>query len=121
MNYNGYSKEWIIDKYKNAKHKTEQIEILAELTASDETTILTILNDAGVREDTYKICNTCGKPYLGEYRRGHSNKCPECRAYERDYYRKRSMFKKNMEKIRELNDKNLLLIEELETLKRRLK
>lgn len=121
MKYGGYTKEWIVDNYKSSKHKVQKVEILAELTNSDETTILTILNEAGVRQDSYKICNTCGKAYLGEYRRGHTNKCPECKQYESEFYRKRALFKKNMEKIKKLNDENLLLLNELENLKRRLK
>ena len=109
-----YMDDEIVDMYINAEHKEEQIEILAQLNDCDQDTIIEILNNAGVYEGKYKICNKCGREFLGETRRGHSNACPECRAKIATYSRSKSRLIKNLKKIQELSEENMEIMRFLE-------
>lgn len=75
-----WTKEEIICSYRTARNKEEQIEILAELTASDIDTILMVLKDAGERLPTmkrFKKCIDCGC-YIPVTARG--KRCKPCYA-----------------------------------------
>ena len=110
----GYTNDEIISLYKGAANKVEQISILADLNTCDKATIIEILMDAGVYEGKYKTCIKCGCEFIGEYRRGHRNICPDCRHQASERQRIETMIKKNHKKIQELAQKNVELIELLE-------
>lgn len=114
---NGYTNGEIISLYKGAADKVEQVSILADLNNCDEATIIEILLDAGVYEGQYKTCIKCGKEYVGVYKRGHSNVCPDCRSKASERQRIQTMIKKNEQKIQKLTEKNIELIELLEAQK----
>ena len=114
-----YSNDEIVSLYKGAGDKVEEIKILAELNTCDEATIIEILLDAGVYEGQYKTCIKCGREFVGVYKRGHSNMCPDCRHQINERQRIQTMIKKNQYKIQELAQKNVELIELLEAQKER--
>ena len=58
-----WDKQQIITSYKQARNKAEQVTILAQLTETDNETIVMILEDAGVYEGAYKKCQQCGRDY----------------------------------------------------------
>lgn len=67
--------------YRHAVNKTDQITILAQLTASDEDTIIEILRSEGVLDERsirHRICCRCGKEYRASSKKGLPV-CPECR------------------------------------------
>lgn len=71
----------IVNLYKGARNKSEEVVILAELTASDIDTVVEVLRDANVfNEDIlkdYKQCAKCGG-YIPIYRRRkYCRKCGE--------------------------------------------
>ena len=114
-----YTNGEIIGIYKGAKDKVQEISILAELNNCDEATIIEILLDAGGYEGQYKTCIMCGREFVGVYKRGHSNMCPDCRHQINERQRIQTMIKKNQFKIQELAQKNVELIELLEAQKER--
>ena len=72
----------IVRSYLQAEKKTEQIFILADLTASDSETILEILRDEGAIKPgdlRTRICCRCDKEYVTPVRRGVPI-CPDCRG-----------------------------------------
>lgn len=73
-----WTKEEIIRNYEEAKDKVAQVQILAELTASDTDTIIAILEDAGVFEPKIRTCTICYKKYKTLQKKGVAI-CPECR------------------------------------------
>lgn len=76
---NTYTIDEIVTIYKNAKHKTEQIKILADLTGTDKETIIEILSDAGAYEPVYTNCTICGAKYPVLERKGtYHGICPWC-------------------------------------------
>lgn len=109
-----YSDDEIVTIYNNAESKEDEIEILAQLNACDTDTILEILIDAGAYEGTYKTCIKCGKQFLGTYRRGKSNSCPECRSNTAIITRKKTKLVKNLKKIQELSQENVDILAYLE-------
>ena len=109
-----YTDDEIVTLYLNAEHKDDEIEILAQLNACDEETITQILTDKGVLEGTYKTCIKCGKQFLGAYRRGKSNSCPECRAKIATITRRKTKLAKNLTKIQELAQENMEIMIYLE-------
>ena len=112
-----YTNEELIDIYKHAKDKEEEIKVLVDLSDSDEATIIELLRDAGVYEGAYKVCIKCGRKFPGIYKRGHSNQCPECIKFKADYNRNIRVLKKNMAKMAELMAESNALIQDLENMK----
>ena len=110
------SKEEIIFMYKGAKHKEEQISILAQLTASDTDTILEILKDAGVYSGAYRNCPKCGKvfPALTHYNKGRC--CEECRERSAKIANLKHRLKKNATRMQEIQRLNVRYREELNRL-----
>lgn len=76
-----WDKEEIVCSYRTAKNKAEQIEILAELTASDIDTIIMVLKDAGEKMPRsmkrFRRCVDCNC-YIPVTAR--SKRCKECYA-----------------------------------------
>lgn len=57
----------IVVSYKQSANKQEQIEILADLTASDAETIIEVLKDAGVfnpNDLSFRTCKRCGEKFF---------------------------------------------------------
>lgn len=111
-------KEDIVITYKQAKNKAEQIDILADLTMSDEETIITILRDAGVNAGIKRVCGLCGREYFTKNKRGKALclPCHEALLMEkvREQTRIRQQISRNISRI---ND----ILKENESLKRELK
>lgn len=79
--------------YRQAPNKAEEIQILAELTASDTETIIEVLKDLGVfkPEDVaanIRTCSKCGRAYITANRKGRAV-CPQCQQEHRYDYKKR--------------------------------
>lgn len=79
--------------YRQAPNKAEEIEILAQLTASDHETIIEVLKDLGVfkAEDiknNIRVCTRCNKAYITANKKGKAV-CPECVREFRANYKKR--------------------------------
>lgn len=79
--------EELVRSYIQAENKGAQIHVLAELTLSDEETIIEVLKDHGVFheediEDSLRECHRCGKKYVARTMRGRAT-CPECVRYHR--------------------------------------
>lgn len=79
--------EEIVRSYEQAENKGEQIHVLAELTLSDEETIIEVLKDHGVFNeadiaDSLRTCSRCGRVYVARTMRGRAT-CPECVRYHR--------------------------------------
>lgn len=115
-----YTNEELIDIYKHAKDKEEEIKVLVDLSDSDEATIIELLRDAGVYEGAYKVCIKCGRKFPGIYKRGHSNQCPECLTFKSRYNKNIKTIKKNFEKITELMAESNLILQELENMKEKM-
>ena len=80
INDNAVDYEEIIRLYKQADDKGEQIRILAELTASDDETIIEVLKDHGVYNEAdlkLRTCTMCGKQYTARTNRGKAI-CRNC-------------------------------------------
>lgn len=97
----------IVKLYKESRNKVEEVQILAELTASDVETILAILQDEGVYDPDYRICVQCGNEYPRIYARQRI--CPECRENNKIAKKNRTEvarleleLKRNIVKIQEL-------------------
>ena len=108
----------IVIAYRTAKDKAEQIHILAELTQSDDETIIAVLRESGEPAGAERTCKRCGRQYFSVNKRGRAM-CPSCREEafrekKREYTRLRTQIARNMAKIHDLNREN-------ETLKRELK
>lgn len=103
---NGVDYEEILRLYRIADNKGEQILILAELTASDEETIIEVLKDHGAFKpedvaDSLRTCEGCGRKYISTTKRGRAV-CPQCAALRkkrRENEKKRQ--KRNQEKREE--------------------
>lgn len=113
--------EEIIISYRTAKDKVEQIRILAELTASDEETIIECLRAAGELKGYRKICCECGIEFPTLQKSGRA-KCPSCREKAREERKrrenirahKRAQIKRNLAKIQDLQRENERIRAELE-------
>ena len=97
-----WTKHDIVVYYKQAANKIEEVEKLAELTASDVETILEILKDAGVYKGKYHVCGRCGQEFPSIYKKLRSPLCPECRKVGREIAEKEWKLKKNIAKIAKL-------------------
>lgn len=115
-----YSNDEIVSLYKGAKDKVAEVQLLVELTCSDEATILEILRDAGVYEGQLKTCIKCGRKFPGVYKRGHSNQCPDCIKFKSEYNRNIKLLKKKMDKMAALMEESNALIEDLESMKEKI-
>lgn len=88
------TKEEVVFMYRKAKFKTEQIHILAELTASDAETIIEVLKDAGAYEQRrIKQCIHCQTCFIDASKLGRIRICPSCKRHIRyvgnaQFYRK---------------------------------
>lgn len=112
----GWDKQQIIISYKKAKHKVEQIGILAELTATDEETIVQILMDAGEFKGTFRKCNNCGCMFPS-VKKG-TKWCPECRDMRDMISRKKWRLKKNLVQIESYTRINAKLRQEIDEMER---
>lgn len=79
--------------YRQAPNKAEEIEILAQLTASDHETIIEVLKDLGVfkAEDiknNIRVCTRCNNAYITANKKGKAV-CPNCVREFRANYKKR--------------------------------
>jgi hypothetical protein len=76
-----WTKEDIVYSYRTAKNKEEQIEILAELTASDIDTVLMVLVDADEKLPNlgkrFKKCIGCGGYIVASSRGKRCKICAE--------------------------------------------
>lgn len=107
ISQNGVDYEQILRLYRIADNKGEQILILAELTASDEETIIEVLKDHGVFNpediaDSLRTCTGCGRKYIARDRRGRAV-CPQC-AFRRRKQRENEKTKKKREEKRRQGD-----------------
>jgi hypothetical protein len=107
ISQNGVDYEQILRLYRIAENKGEQILILAELTASDEETIIEVLKDHGVFNpediaDSLRTCTGCGRKYIARDRRGRAV-CPQC-AFRRRKQRENEKKKKKREEKRRQED-----------------
>ena len=105
------NRQEIVKLYKEAKDKNTQIDILAQLTASDVETIIEILRDEKVFAGELKTCIRCGKKYPAINPKGKM--CPACIKAGKERTLKKSQLKRNMTKIQELVEENRRLIQEL--------
>lgn len=103
-----YDTDEIVRSYKQAKRKTEQIFILADLNDSDPNTIIGILNEAGAldyKNLKIRICCRCDMEYIAASNRGLPI-CPDCRGTAEEIkfheYELKSMTAKIQKKIREI-------------------
>lgn len=113
--------------YRHAVNKIEQISILAQLTASDEDTIIEILRQNKVINDKdlkHRICCRCGREYRAKNRKGVPV-CPECRDTNRKILDIEHVIRRNNAKIAEhirnmgkLTATNERLREEIEELRK---
>jgi ssDNA-binding Zn-finger/Zn-ribbon topoisomerase 1 len=111
------TKEEVVFMYRKAKFKTEQIHILAELTASDTDTILEILKDAGAFRGAYRTCPRCGKQYPVLQKRVKKDAlCSECSKLRRRISMTKGNIKRNLARINELQRANVKHREELDRL-----
>lgn len=113
-------KEDIVIAYKTAKNKAEQIRILAELTNSDDETIIGYLRDAGIDAGAERTCTRCGRLYFTPHKRGRAM-CPSCKEEAkqekiREQKRIRAHISRNMAKIHDLTRENESLKNELKEL-----
>ena len=74
-----WTNEEIVQSFHEAKDKTKQIQILAELTCSDPETIIEILEDANVFQPKIRTCSICYKRYKTINLKGKPV-CAECKA-----------------------------------------
>lgn len=100
--------EEIVRSYRQAKRKTEQIFILAELNASDPDTIIGILKEAGAldyKNLKIRICCRCDMEYIAASNRGLPI-CPDCRGTAEEIksheYELKMMTAKIQKKLREI-------------------
>jgi hypothetical protein len=112
-----WDKQQIITSYKQAKNKAEQVTILAQLTETDNETIVMILEDAGIYEGAYKKCQQCGRDYAIKYKQGRTKYCEECRQKNEAIYKREWQMKRNMAKIQEIARKNEMLRREVEEMR----
>lgn len=111
--------------YRHAVNKMDQITILAQLTASDEDTIIEILRSEGVLDERHiktRICCRCGREYRVRTQKGLPV-CPACRDIniqikELEHVIRRNNAKiaehiRNMGKITATNERLRAQIEEL--------
>lgn len=109
--------EEIVIAYKQAKNKSGQIDILADLTMSDAETIITILRDNGVNAGVMRTCCWCGRDYYAKDKRGKALCLPCHEAYieekVREEKRIRLHISRNVAKIKELTVENEKLKREL--------
>ena len=114
--FTNLTKDEVISMYMKAKHKEEQITILAQLTASDTDTILEILKDAGVYSGAYRNCPKCGQrfPALTHYNKGRC--CEECRERSRKIASLKHRLKLNATKMQEIQRLNVKYRQELDKL-----
>ena len=120
-------KSSIVRSYQQAKNKTEQVFILADLTLSDTDTIIEILTDAGVIRtgDLHKrICCRCGTEYVTTTFRG-TPVCDRCQGITKEisaleYQLKRitAQIQGNTRNIGELRVKSEKIRKEIQKLKR---
>lgn len=95
----------IIRSYKQADNKVAQVIILAQLTATDADTIITILKNAGVlnlKDMKRRICCRCGCEYPAPNRKGLPV-CPDCRDLNIKILDLERKIKRNNAKIAEHN------------------
>lgn len=94
MNKNMIDYEELLRLYRNADNKAEEIQILAELTASDAETIIEVLKDHNAFnpedvKDNLRTCSRCGRKYIAATLRGRAT-CSLCvYTNRRNYYRER--------------------------------
>lgn len=112
--------------YRHAVNKVEQVSILAQLTGSDEDTIIQILKNEGVldeRASRHRICCRCGKEYRVSSKRGLPV-CPQCRdvnvkikEIEHDIRRNNARIAEHIRNMGKLTATNERLRKEIEELK----
>lgn len=99
----GADVELLTRLYRNAENKGEQILILAELTATNEETIINLLKDQGMfkPEDlagSLRTCSGCGRKYIATTKRGRAV-CPDC-AFRRQKQRDNERYRERREATR---------------------
>lgn len=76
-----WTAEEVVRYYRIARNKEEQIEILAQLTASDINTVIEVLRDAGVFDEKllkkFRKCVKCGCYIPGYHRSKYCKTCGE--------------------------------------------
>lgn len=101
------TKDEIVEMYKRAKNKETQIEILAELTASDTETIVEVLKDAGVFNGTYITCSRCRARFPAiSHNRKDGRRCKKCVMMGQRISKLKFMLKSNNAKMMEIQRKN---------------
>ena len=112
-----WTKHDVVVYYKKAKNKAEEVGILAQLTDSDEETIIAILEEAGVWEGAYKICSMCGKDFPFNYKRGKHILCPQCKEKETKIQQLEMKITRNMIHIEHLARENAKMRQTINELK----
>lgn len=103
----------IVRSYRQADNKTEQVMILAQLTASDVDTIIEILKDAGAinpADIKKRICCRCGREYISANRKGVAV-CEACQGIHKEISKIEYQIKRNNAKIAENNRRNGKIME----------
>lgn len=117
------TEEWtpseIARSYRLAKNKYEQIKILAELTLSDDETIIQILEEQGCLQDK-KVCAICGKEYQTWTVSGKGF-CPDCKKKQRRIWYLKDKVKRNTAKIQQLGLESAKMRAEIEKLEKEVK
>lgn len=109
-----YTKDDIIDLYRNAKDKKREVRILVDLTCTDVDTILAILEDAGEFDGKYKVCTKCGKQYPAISNR--KSFCPDCKKREYKISQMKYELKQVTAEIQQLGLKSARIRREIERL-----